>query len=95
MSNKPVMRVTYKRDQTTYNVLSVWPGKYAGTYSIRRDKSSEKYPTISLIELIKAFVDGQGFVNVSVESEREQRGSQQPASNDSDGGDFGDDEIPF
>ncbi len=94
MSNKPIMRVTYKRDQTTYNVLSVWPGKFPGSYSIARDKPSEKYPTISIVDLLKAFANGEGFVNVSVESEREQRGSKL-AGNDSGGGDFGDDDIPF
>ncbi len=71
MSNKPIIRVTYKRGDTTYSVLSVWPGKFPGTYSVSRDKGTEKCPPISFVEVIKAWSGGDGFVNVSVESERE------------------------
>jgi hypothetical protein len=97
VSQKPILRVTYRRDDTTYSVLSVWPGKFPGTYSVSRDKGSEKYPAISIIDVLKAWAAGTGFVNVSVESEREQRGSSSQRGSDySDAKDpMGDSEIPF
>jgi hypothetical protein len=101
VSRKPIMRVTYKRDDTTYSVLSVWPGKFPGTYSISRDKGTEKWPAISLVEVIKAFAAGEGFVNVSVESQREQRDSGKrggsPRSDYSDASDpvEDSDDLPF
>jgi hypothetical protein len=81
VSQKPILRVTYKRDDTTYSVLSVWPGKFPGTYSVSRDKGNDKYPAISIIDVLKAWAAGTGFVNVSVESEREQRsgGERKPS----------------
>lgn len=95
MSQKPLMRVTYRRDGTNYSVISIWPGKFPGTYSISRDKGNDKYPAISIVDVIKAFAAGDGFVNVSVESEREQRGGSAPRSSDyGDGGGTGDD-LPF
>jgi hypothetical protein len=92
VSQKPILRVTYRRDDTTYSVLSVWPGKFPGTYSVSRDKGSEKYPAISIVDVLKAWAAGTGFVNVSVESEREQK---RPATPGDGGGDFGGDDVPF
>lgn len=95
---RPVLRVTYKRGDTNYSVISVWPGKFPGSYSISRDKGTDKYPAISIVEVIKEFAAGNGFVNVSVESEREQRGGSKSKHT---GGDYGgsdpmgDDSIPF
>jgi hypothetical protein len=95
---RPIIRVTFKRGDQNYSVLSVWRGRFPGTYSVNRDKGTEKYPAISLVDVIKAFASGDGFVNVSVESERDQRGGEQrnqprrtePAD------EFGDDsDIPF
>lgn len=101
MSNKPVMSVSFKRGEQSYNVLSVWRGSYAGTYSVSRDKGSERYPAISVIEVIKALAAGDGFVNVRV-------ASQADAAPRSGGGggagfaderghaqDFAEDDIPF
>jgi hypothetical protein len=99
MSQGPIMRVTYWRDKVTYSVISIWPGKFPGTYSISRDKGTEKWPAISLVEVIKAFAAGDGFINVSVESQREQRSGGGPRPRDTGGdfggGDFGGDDVPF
>ena len=94
---RPVLRVTYKRGDTNYSVISVWPGKFPGSYSISRDKGNDRYPAISIVEVIKAFAAGEGFVNVSVESEREQRGGSRGGSSGGYGGadPMGDDSIPF
>jgi hypothetical protein len=93
VSQKPIMRVTYRRDDTTYSVLSVWPGKFPGTYSVSRDKGNEKFPAMSIIDVLKAWAGGTGFVNVSVESEREQRSTprETPAGRD----EWNDDSLPF
>lgn len=74
MSSRPILSVTYKRGETTYSVLSVWPGRFPGTYSISRDKGSDKYPAISLVEVIKGFAAGDGFVNVRMAESRSQGG---------------------
>jgi hypothetical protein len=97
VSNKPLIKMTFRRGETTHSVLSVWRGKFPGTYSISRDKGTDKYPPISIVDVIKAFAAGEGFVNVSVESEREQRGSSSQRGGDySDAKDpMGDSEIPF
>lgn len=98
MSNKPIMKLTFKRGETTHSVLSIWRGKFPGTYSISRDKGTDKYPPISLVDVIKAFAAGEGFVNVRVESELEQRNAPNRAATedgeDFGGGDFGSD-VPF
>lgn len=89
------MRVSFKLGETKYSVLSVWPGRFPGSYSVSRDKPSEKYPAISIIDVLKKFAAGEGFVNISVESEREQRGQRRDAQ-PVDPGDFGDSEgYPF
>ena len=97
---KPVLRVTYKRGEQRFSVLSVWPGKYPGTYSVSADKGNDEYPAIGLIDVIKAFVARDGFVNVSVEGQREQRSQGRPSHNQDGFGSapsesFDDDKIPF
>jgi hypothetical protein len=71
MSQKPIIKMTFRRGETTHSVLSIWRGKFPGTYSVSRDKGTDKFPPISIIDVLKAFAAGEGFVNVSVESERE------------------------
>ena len=96
MISKPVLSVTFKRGEQNYSVISVWPGKFPGTYSVSRDKGTEKYPAISLIEVIKAFAAGDGFVNVRVPSEADSRGRGGGYSAPQGAGDFDDsDQIPF
>lgn len=96
MSKRPVMRVTFKRDNVNYSVLSVWPGGFPGSYSVSRDKGTAQYPAISLGDVIRAFIAGDGYVNVSVESEREPRGSA-PRQQQSSASDYSDadDPLPF
>jgi hypothetical protein len=76
---RPVASLTCKIGQQNYSILSIWRGGFPGAYSISRDKGSEKYPSIGDF---KAFLtacascwNGEGFLNLSIESEREQRGS--------------------
>lgn len=105
MSNdrRPIARLTYRKDRVTYSVLSIWPGSYPGTYSINRDKPHGDRQVMSLIDLIKAFAVGDGFVNLSIESQRERRdgGGDQRREESRDyqgyGGGEGpaDPEIPF
>jgi hypothetical protein len=71
VSDKPIVKLTFRRGETTHSVLSIWRGKFPGTYSVSRDRGTEKYPPISIIDVLEAFAAGEGFVNVSVESERE------------------------
>lgn len=96
MSNRPVMSVTFRRGEQNYSVLSVWPGKFAGTYSVSRDKGTDKYPAISLGDVIRAFIAGEGFVNVRVTSEAGRGGSGGGYSQPQSASDYGDDDqIPF
>ena len=70
---RPVMKLTAKIAGQSYSVLSVWKGNYAGTYSISRDKGTDKAPPLGLFDALKAWGKGEAYLNVSVESEREQR----------------------
>jgi len=98
VSSRPILSVSYKRGDTTYSVISVWPGKFPGTYSISRDKGSDKYPPISLVEVIKGFAAGDGFVNVRTSESGSGRqeygggGASFGAHNDPNGFD---DDVPF
>lgn len=98
MSNRPILSITYKRGETTYSVLSVWPGRFPGTYSISRDKGSDKYPAISLVEVIKGFAAGDGFVNVRMAESgggrQEQSSGGASFGSHNDANDFSDD-VPF
>lgn len=89
---RPIIRVTYKRGDQTYSVLSVWPGKYAGSYSVSLDKGTDKYPAIGFLDVLKAFAARDGFVNVSIESEREQRDDPPRVSKTAS---LHDDDLPF
>lgn len=91
MSSRPILSVTFKLRETTYSVLSVWPGRYPGTYSVTRDRGTEKRPSISLIDVIKAFTNGEGFVNVRVHESRSQGGE---SGGFEDAASFSDD-VPF
>lgn len=99
MSNgrRPVIRVTAKMGQQAYSIFSVWKGNYAGTYSISRDKGTEKAPPLGLFDALKAWGKGEAYLNVSVESEREPRnGGQRRDPAPVDAGDFNDsDGYPF
>jgi hypothetical protein len=100
VSDKPIIKLTFRRGETTHSVLAIWRGKLPGTYSVSRDKGTEKYPPISIIDVLKAFAAGEGFVNVSVESEREWGDSGKPKKapepNRYQGGEAADDgDIPF
>lgn len=94
MSRRPIIRVTAKVANQNHSVLSVWPpDRIPGMYSVSLDKGTEKYPPINFLTLLKAFAGGGVFINVSVESEREQRnGGGQPQGGN--GGGFGDDAYP-
>lgn len=104
MSNRPILSVTYKRGEQNYSVISVWPGKFAGTYNVSRDKGTEKYPAISIIDVLKNFAKGDGFVNVRINSEADggsrssggYGGDRQESGGRDDYNDgFGGDDLPF
>lgn len=107
-NRRPVASLTCKIGDQNYSILSVWPGNYPGTYSISRDKGSEKYPSIgdfkAFLSACSSVWGGNGFLNFSIESQREPRSPAQrsggsydrPAKGDDFGGggdDFGD--VPF
>ena len=61
MSNdrKPIARITFRKDKQTYSLISIWPGKFPGTYSISRDKGTDKRPPIALFDALKAWGGGR------------------------------------
>ena len=108
MSRKPIAKLTAKIGQQSYSVLSIWAGNYPGTYSIAREKGTEKYPQLGLFDALKSWGKGEAFLNVSIESQREQRGDSngygsrggnaggQGGGDDFGAGDFGDGpDLPF
>lgn len=103
MSNdrRPIARLTLRKDRVTYGILSIWRGRYAGTYDISREKPSDRRQTIGLFDALKSWGLGEGFLSISIESEREPyqpRGGQQEPNGFGGGGDFDDgfgDGTPF
>lgn len=93
MSRRSVAQVTAKIGDQNHSVLSVWKSdRIPGMYSVSLDKGTEKYPPINFLALLKAFAGGGIFVNLSIESEREQRRNGQPQGGN--GGGFRGDEYP-
>lgn len=83
MSNRrPVASLTCKIGEQNYSILSIWHGNYPGAYSISRDKGSDKYPSIgdfkAFLTACASVWSGNGFLNLSIESEREPRGQRTP-----------------
>ena len=91
---KPIARLSMRRDKQTYGILTIWPGKFPGTYDISRDKGSERYPAIGFLEAVKAWTAGDAYLSISVESQREKRGGPAPAASYDDDG-FGEGSVPF
>ena len=50
---KPIARLSMRRDKQTFGILTIWPGRFPGTYDISRDKGSERYPRYPLPPEIK------------------------------------------
>lgn len=107
--DRRVGSLSFKSDGTTYSVLSVWESaQYPGSYSINRDKGTEQYPPISLIDALKSWVLGKGYLNwrmAQQQAEREERPArrveprrarirQEDVDPDPFNG-YGDDDIPF
>lgn len=101
MSNQKIASVTVKRGDQNYSLITIWSGKYQGTYSISLDKGSEKYPPINFLEALKAFAARDCFVNLRIESQAEKRSAKRedpgPGGWDGygDGRHDGDPDIPF
>jgi hypothetical protein len=97
-NDRKVASLSYKRGQTTHSVLTVWESaQYPGSYSISRDKGTDKYPPISLIDVIKGFVAGDGFVNFRMweQTSAPQRQPQTIQGPRTQADDFGGGEAPF
>ena len=95
---KALVRFTFTKDRVKHGIMTVWSGNYPGTYSLSRDKGSDRFPAIGLFDALKSWGMGSGFIDISVESQREQRGGQdRPARGGEDfgSGGFGNDEVPF
>ena len=104
MSNTKIASISVKRGDKTYSLLTVWSGKYPGTYSIALDKGSEKYPAIGFLDALKAFAAREAFVNLRIDSQTEKPAESRSGGNydraapsgfGGGGGEFGDDSIPF
>lgn len=89
---KPIARLTYRADKITYSILSIWPGKFAGTYDISRDKPSDRRQVIGLFDALKGWAKGVGYLSISIESERE---PYAPKNTDTSTQSFVDDDMPF
>jgi hypothetical protein len=76
---RPVASLTFKKGDQGYSILSIWKGRFPGTYSISKDKGSDRFPSIGtfrdFLGACASCWSGDGFLNLSIESGREQRGS--------------------
>lgn len=98
-SDTVIARISFTdKDRKRFDVLSVWSGRFPGSYSVRRAKGSEKFQAIGLFDALKAWGLGDGYLDITIESQREPRGGQRNHDRRGDG-DFGgggdDPEIPF
>jgi hypothetical protein len=98
MSNNrsPIARLSLRHDNVTYNILTIWPGRFPGTYDIGLDKPHGNNQAMGLFDALESWGQGKGFLGFSIESERERRdspGRQRPAEDRarSNSDDFGDD----
>jgi hypothetical protein len=103
-SDTVVARVSFTdKDRKRFDVLSVWSGRFKGSYSVRKAKGNDKYPSIGLFDALKAWGLGDGYIDVTIESQRERTPEQRsggsydraPRGNDDFGGGGDDPEIPF
>ena len=100
MSRRPIARLTYsvKVDDRydNYSLLSVWPTKQPGRYDISADKGSDKYPAMSIVDALKAFVGRGGRFGLSIEQGAQESAPRPSGGGFGGGGDFGgSDDIPF
>lgn len=97
---KPIAKLTFRKDNETYSILTIWPGKFPGTYDVSRDKErtsgqGKLFPAMGLFDALKSWGMGVGFLSISVESEREPRSAEQKSGGQYDrppaktGDDFG------
>jgi hypothetical protein len=96
-NRKPVARLSIRRDGTTFNILSIWPGKFPGTYDISREKPSDRRQVMSFGDALRAWSSGDGYLSISVEAQREPYQGNAPAPRNSAPApdDFGADDMPF
>lgn len=109
MSNEKIASITVKgkADGKNYSLITIWAGKFPGTYSVSLDNGTDKYPALDLLKAIKMFASKDAYVNVRVESEVDKPATKPDAGGRSDeydrpsgngtsgGGGFTDDDIPF
>lgn len=96
---KHIARLTYRADKVTYGILTVWPGKFPGTYDISREKGSDKRQAISFGDALRKWTSGEGYLSFTIESQRERRDERRDEPKHDGGGfgdgGFGDDDLPF
>jgi hypothetical protein len=94
------LKCKIRNEQKSRSVLSVWKSAN-GSYSIAKDKDSEKYPAIGLFEALKEWGLGNAFLDFwPADSQRSGGSSRGGGSSQSQGGstsEFGDDfgDLPF
>ena len=84
---KPICRLSVRKDKQTFNILTVWPGKFPGLYDINRDKPNGNYQTMSFGDALRAWSAGDAYLQLSWESQREKRSGGQSRQEEQDDGD--------
>ena len=94
---KPIARLSYRADKITYGILTVWPGKFPGTYDISREKGSDRRQAIGFGDALRKWTSGEGYLSFTIESQREKRDEPRESRQEQGGfgGEFSDEEIPF
>ena len=102
MSRRPIARLTYSvkgnSGYENYSLISVWPSDKPGRYDISADRGSDKYPAMTLIDALKAFVGRGGRFGLTIEQSAQEAPRAPAASYGGSGGDFGSgdaDDLPF
>ena len=54
MSNEKIASITVKgkADGKNYSLITIWAGKFPGTYSVSLDNGTDKYPAIDLLMML-------------------------------------------
>ena len=98
-ARRPIARLTYSVKGSSgyenYSLLSVWPTDKRGRYDISADKGSDKYPAMSIVDALKAFVSRGGRFGLTVEQGAHEAAPRPSGGGFGGGGDFGGEDIPF
>ena len=79
--DRKIGSLSYKEGNDTYNVVSVWESaQYPGSYSLSRDKENGSYKAMSIVDALRGFAAGRGYIDFRMQREQSSHGNQRQQS---------------